>query len=157
MRKHLGSRGDGFSVRDLRDFGQNSQSFPLPTRAHVITSSREIANDPESQPAVSGDRAANCAVVALCLLGATTGTDREVDPAVGESFVVMFEEQSAPMRRENTISRLCPTRVVATQDQSRCCAVLAGAGLRPPVSCGFESRTASHEISPVFSITCSTG
>jgi len=26
-----------------------------------------------------------------------------VDPAVGESFVVMFEEQFVPMRRENTI------------------------------------------------------
>jgi hypothetical protein len=35
-------------------------------------------------------------------LGATTGTDREVEPAVGESFVMMFEKQFAPMRRENT-------------------------------------------------------
>ena len=26
-------------------------------------------------------------------LGATTGTDREVVPAVGDPFVVMFEEQ----------------------------------------------------------------
>jgi hypothetical protein len=53
LRKQPRSRGDGFSVRDLRDFGQNSQSFPLPTRAHASTSIREIANDPESQPAAS--------------------------------------------------------------------------------------------------------
>jgi hypothetical protein len=51
--------------------------------------------------------------VALCLLGATTGTDREVEPAVGESFVVMFEEQFAPMRREYDSTVPCPTRVVA--------------------------------------------
>jgi hypothetical protein len=38
-------------------------------------------------------------------LGATTGIDREVEPAVGESFVMMSEEQFAPMRRENTMPR----------------------------------------------------
>jgi hypothetical protein len=52
----------------------------------------EIANDPATQPAVSGIVAANCAVVVLCVLGAATGTDRQIDPAVGESSVVMFEE-----------------------------------------------------------------
>jgi hypothetical protein len=47
-------RDDGFSVRDLGDFGQNSQSFPSPTS---LTSSRQvekIVNDPASQPLASG-------------------------------------------------------------------------------------------------------
>jgi hypothetical protein len=34
----------------------------------------------------------------MCLLGAT-GTSREVKPAVGESFVVMLEEQPNSCRR----------------------------------------------------------
>jgi hypothetical protein len=33
---------------------------------------------------------------------AAKGTDRKVEPPVGESFVVMFEKQFARMRRENT-------------------------------------------------------
>jgi hypothetical protein len=35
-------------------------------------------------------RATNCAVVALVSSGATTGTVHDIEPAVGESFVVMF-------------------------------------------------------------------
>jgi hypothetical protein len=61
----------------------------------------------------SRDRAANCAGVAPCLLGATTGTDREVESAVGESFVVMFEEQFASREHYSTVP--CPTRAVATR------------------------------------------
>jgi hypothetical protein len=44
----------------------------------------------------------NCAVVALGLLDATTGTDREVEPAAGESFVVMFEEQFGHVQSRDT-------------------------------------------------------
>jgi hypothetical protein len=39
------------------------------------------------------------------------GTNREVEPAVGESFVVMFEEQFASREHDSTVP--CPTRVVA--------------------------------------------
>ena len=45
----------------------------------------------------------------MCLLGATTGTDREVEPAVGESFVVMFEEQFAS--REHVLTTSETSRV----------------------------------------------
>ena len=42
--------------------------------------------------------------------GATIGTDREVEPAVGESFVVMFEEQFASREHDATVP--CPPHVV---------------------------------------------
>jgi hypothetical protein len=36
LRKRLDSSGDGFSDRDLREFGRNPQTVPLPIRAEVI-------------------------------------------------------------------------------------------------------------------------
>ena len=71
------------------------------------------------------ERAANCAVVVLCLLGATTGTDREVEPAVGEWFVVMFEEQFARCVERTRFHGACPTRVVAGAE-------MAGMAIRLP-------------------------
>jgi hypothetical protein len=50
---------------------------------------------------------------ACVVLGAPTGTDREVEPAVGESFAMMFEEQFAPMpsgEHDSTVPY--PTRAV---------------------------------------------
>lgn len=37
----------------------------------------------------------------------------EVEPAVGESFVVMFDKQVAPIRRENDSTVPCPARILA--------------------------------------------
>jgi len=45
--------------------------------------------------------------------GATTGTDREVEPAVGELFVVMFEEQFASREHDSTVP--CPPLLPLTR------------------------------------------
>ena len=44
-------------------------------------------------------------------LSAGTCTDREIEPAVDESFVVMFEEQFAPDASRDTIPR-CRAQLV---------------------------------------------
>lgn len=44
-------------------------------------------------------------------LGATAGADREVEPAVGEVFVVMFENQFASREHDSRVP--CPTRGIA--------------------------------------------
>jgi hypothetical protein len=71
------------------------------------------------------------------------GTDREVEPAVGESFVVMFEEQFASMRRENTIAR-CRAQLVSGWRQGNASARRRGAAhdTRRGVRAG-RRRTAS--------------
>jgi hypothetical protein len=64
----------------------------------------------------------------------TLGNDRQVEPAVGELFVVMFEEQFAPMRRENTIARRRAQLVSSLAPD------LAGMAIRLPAGVGRRFR-----------------
>jgi hypothetical protein len=54
LRKRLDSSGDGFSDRDLREFGQNPQTFPIADPCSRIALNEGIANDPAGQPPEAG-------------------------------------------------------------------------------------------------------
>ena len=77
-------------------------------------------------------------------LSASAGTDRDIERAVGESFVVVRGAVRSDASREHD-STAVPTRVVAIQDQSRGCAVLAGSRLAHPPRVGSNPL-----IPPIF-------
>jgi hypothetical protein len=109
LRKRLESSGGGFSDRDLRELGRTSSNLSIgDPRSRITSTQRNCYRFCESAER-SGDRAADCAVVHLGFLGATTGTERRSSPrwagptdggaAVGGELAITHERHASTGRR----------------------------------------------------------
>jgi hypothetical protein len=79
--------------------------------------------------------------------------NRDVAPAVGESFVVMFEEQFASISRDNPIPR-CRAQLVSSPAGGRDNTLACGPGTAQPIPYRSNplddgSATREHLIGPV--------